>query len=174
MTKKPSPPIDLNSAGEKELVKKLNISTRLAKRIIALRPYQSVDQLKMVWGIDPEVLQRILPVVTVLHKEEITPELSTDEIPNPVEKPVLPKGAEQKPEISLQNVTIQKEELVLQEEADEPANQPGSFIPLKAAKASWKISLALVLILIAGAYFQFTGLIGTKTSTSIQTNDLLA
>jgi YYY domain-containing protein len=158
MAKKTSSPIDLNSAGENELVKKLNISGRQAKRIIALRPYQSVNQLNMVWGIDPEVVQRILPLVTVLHKEEIIPELPAEEKPNPTEMPSLPEMALQKPEITLQSETIQKERLNLQNEVEEPANQPGSFIPLKAAKASWKISLALLLILIAGAYFRFTGL----------------
>jgi len=158
MTNKTPSPIDLNTASENELVKKLNITVRLAKRIIALRPYQSVDQLKLVWGIDPEVVQHILPKVTVFHPQAIAPELKAEEVPNPAEMPALQEKAEQKPENVPESETIQKEELNLLKEAEEPANQLDSFSPPKAMKASWKISLALILILIAGAYFRFTGL----------------
>lgn len=73
MPKKPQAPIDLNTADEQVLVKKLNISPRLAKRIVALRPYQSVDQLNKIWGVDPQVLQRILPLVAVTLSEAPLP-----------------------------------------------------------------------------------------------------
>ena len=157
MTKKTPSPIDLNNAGEKELVEKLNISVRLARRIIALRPYQSVDQLKMVWGIDPEMVQRILPFVTVQQKD-LAPKLPAEEKPIPLEMPVLQKNDEPKPETPPLITPTQKEELILQEKPQETANQPESPLPQQATKTSWKISLALVLILIAGAYFRFTGL----------------
>jgi YYY domain-containing protein len=157
MTNKTPSPIDLNTASENELVKRLKITARQANRIIALRPYQSVDQLKMVWGIDPEIVQRILPAVTV-HPQGTVFEPPVKAIPNPPELPTLPKNVEQIPETPPPSATIQKEQLILQKEAEEPANQPDSLILPKATKTSWKISLALVLILIAGAYFRFTGL----------------
>ncbi len=69
MTRKVISTIDLNTVDEDVLVKKLKISRRLADRIIALRPYHSVEQLKSVWGIDPAVLQRILPLVSISQPE---------------------------------------------------------------------------------------------------------
>jgi hypothetical protein len=158
MTNKTSSPLDLNIAGENELVKKLNISARLARRIIALRPYTSVDQLKMVWGMDSVILQRILPVVTVLPPQGISPELPAELVPTPAEIPAPPEKAEKELETAPQSEKIKKEGFILQKEAEESANQPASLVLPKENKTSWKISLALVLILIAGAYFRFTGL----------------
>ena len=157
MTNKTSSPIDLNTADKNELVKKLNISPRLAERIIALRPYQSVDQLKMVWGINPEVLQRILPSV-IVNEREIAPEPPAEKIPNPPEITVLQESVKQEPDTLPQSTIVQKEELILQNETEEPASQPASPVLPTAAKTSWKINLALVLILLVGAYFRFTGL----------------
>ncbi len=73
MTNKVKSTIDLNTVDENSLIKKLNISARLAKRILAQRPYQSVDELKKVWGIDPQTLERILPLVSVKPKTLPTP-----------------------------------------------------------------------------------------------------
>jgi len=157
MTNKTPSPIDLNTATENELVKRLKISARQANRIIALRPFQSVDQLKMVWGIDPETVQRILPAVTVQPQGTVS-ESPVKETSTPPDLPSLPKNVEQSPEVTAQIEGIQGEQTILQEKAEEPANQPDFPNPPKATKTSWKISLALVLILIAGAYFRFTGL----------------
>jgi YYY domain-containing protein len=57
--------IDLNTADEDLLVSKLKITPRLAKRIIAFRPYHSVDQIHQVWGLDQATLERILPYLKV-------------------------------------------------------------------------------------------------------------
>ena len=65
MTNKNPTPLDLNKVDEQTLVQRLKITPRLARRILAFRPYQSVEQLNKVWGIDPETLQRILASVTV-------------------------------------------------------------------------------------------------------------
>lgn len=157
MTKKTPSPIDLNTASEKELVERLKITARQANRIIALRPYQSVDQLKMVWGIDPETVQRILPAVIILPQGTIS-EPQANAIPKPPELPRLPQNIEQIPETTPLLAGIQEEQVNLQKEPEEPENQPDSLNPPIATNTSWKISLALLLILIAGAYFQFTGL----------------
>ena len=89
MTHKTQPTIDLNTADEQALVKRLKISPRLAKRIIALRPYQAAEQLSSVWGMDPEVLQRILPLVSV-SQPEIIPEIKSAETPIPPDIVTLP------------------------------------------------------------------------------------
>jgi YYY domain-containing protein len=151
MTSKSVSTIDLNTVDEDVLVKKLKISRRLANRIIALRPYQSVEQLKEIWGIDPGVLQRILPLVSVTHNEIIP-------VPTAGENPILPeitaRPAEQEPKInslSSQPTQTLGSELVVQPH----------YSPLPSPKVeitSWKVSVALILILFIGAYFRFTGL----------------
>ena len=50
MGTKIQPLININTADEVQLSSKLKISQRLAKRIIAFRPYSSIDQLNQVWG----------------------------------------------------------------------------------------------------------------------------
>ena len=99
MTNKTISTIDLNTADEDVLVKKLHISSRLAKRIISLRPYQSVEQLNKIWGIDPAILQRITPLVSVAQ-QEIIPALTVEETP------VLPEiefhPVEQEPKVNPQ------------------------------------------------------------------------
>jgi DNA uptake protein ComE-like DNA-binding protein len=82
MISKPHATINLNTVEEKVLVQKLAISARLAKRIIDLRPYHSIDQLNKVWGIDQETLQRILPLVSVKQEATSIPP------PQPEEEPV--------------------------------------------------------------------------------------
>lgn len=57
--------IDINTSDEQLLVSKLKISLRLAKRIIAFRPYLSIDQLNQVWGIDDKTLERIRSLVKI-------------------------------------------------------------------------------------------------------------
>ncbi|MBI5950537.1 MAG: glycosyltransferase family 39 protein [Chloroflexi bacterium] len=99
---------DLNNADEEALVRKLQISPRLARRIIALRPYESLGQLDRVWGLDPAVLSRLTGG---------TQPDAAEELPEAEESPLPPKE-----------------------------------------KTPWQASLLLVLILLVGAYFRFTGL----------------
>ncbi len=127
---------DLNTADEAILTQKLEISGRIAKRIIALRPYQSVDELNKIWGIDPVTLQRIASLVGI-DQREIIPDLTT------AETTVSPKTA---------SLYAQTKNPVLDV-------QPRlSVAPSKTKKVSWKESTLLVLILLIGAYFRFTGL----------------
>jgi len=150
MTNKTILTIDLNTADEDVLVKKLKISRRLANRIIALRPYQSVEQLNKIWGIDPVVLQHIIPLVSVTQ-HEIIPDLTMEETPTSPE--IATRPAEQEPKINLQN---SKPGQAL---SSALAVRPGSTLSSpKAEKTSWKASAVLALILFIGAYFRFTGL----------------
>jgi len=134
MTNKTISLADLNTVDETVLAQKLEISLRLAKRIIALRPYQFVDQLNKVWGIDPDVLQRIVSLVSV-DPHETTPEISAEIASPPVK---------------------QETEIIPPKQATSSVLEVKSFP--KAEKISWKASLALALILLVGAYFRFTGL----------------
>ncbi len=49
--KGPEKPVDINNASEKELMTLPRVGAKLAKEIIAARPFQSVDELKRVKGI---------------------------------------------------------------------------------------------------------------------------
>ncbi len=150
MTQKTVLSVDLNTAEEEALVKKLKISRRLAHRIIALRPYQSVEQLNKIWGIDPVVLQRIIPLVSVNQTEKAS-------YPSLKESSLLPEITT-RPAESAPNTTPQKPE---PKKAFDPVLgvQLNSSLPTpKVEKTSWKVSAALVLILFIGAYFRFTGL----------------
>lgn len=151
MTSKNQTPLDLNNVDEKTLIQRLIISPRLARRILALRPYQSVDQLHKVWGIDSETLQRILPLVTV--QLEAPPIQPAPEKPHPP-APTLLEDIGLKQETPAVPITETKEELLLQNPPEKPEVRVS---PLKS-NPSWKANLGLVLILFLGAYFRFLGL----------------
>jgi competence ComEA-like helix-hairpin-helix protein len=61
--------VDLNTATGKELQSIKGIGPVLAERIIAGRPYRTVDDLLKVKGIGPKRLENIRPYFTV-GKEE--------------------------------------------------------------------------------------------------------
>ena len=68
---KPKPPqglIGLNTASEKELMSINGIGPVLSARIIAGRPYRSVDELLKVKGIGPKRLERFRPYFVVDKK----------------------------------------------------------------------------------------------------------
>jgi endonuclease YncB( thermonuclease family) len=61
--------VDLNTAGTRDLQSIAGIGPVLASRIIAGRPYQSVDDLLHVTGIGPRLLDKIRPYLTVKASE---------------------------------------------------------------------------------------------------------
>jgi len=64
-TKSPQGLVNLNTATEKELQSIKGIGPVLAKRIIASRPYRTVDDLLKVKGISPKKLENIRPYFVV-------------------------------------------------------------------------------------------------------------
>jgi YYY domain-containing protein len=150
MTDKTIMSIDLNTVEKGVLVKKLKISRRLAERIIALRPYKSVDQLNTIWGIDPVELQRIKSLVSVTHQNIIT-DLSVRE--NPILPDIVAYPAGQVPNIN--TIYPEPKETLGSISVAQPYSPPPSP---KAVKTSWKVSFTLILILFLAAYFRFTGL----------------
>ena len=64
--------IDLNSATQKELEELPGVGTATARRIIAARPYKSVDDLSRA-GISEKQIQRITPLVRVGREKEAEP-----------------------------------------------------------------------------------------------------
>jgi len=132
---------DLNTANEDVLVQKLQISVRLVKRIIGMRPYESVEQLNKVWGMDPAVLQRIKVLING-SEDNILPDSTGKEVPTEIQfVPALVESPQDEISQSME-----------QRPAENPPTHP------KAQKISWKTSAILLLILFIGAYFRFTGL----------------
>ncbi|MBI5676042.1 MAG: helix-hairpin-helix domain-containing protein [Nitrospirae bacterium] len=64
-TKSPQGLLDLNTAGKEELMSINGIGPVLSGRIIAGRPYRTVDELLKVKGIGPKNLERFRPYVMV-------------------------------------------------------------------------------------------------------------
>jgi len=151
MTKKDPTPLDLNQADEKTLIQRLNISPRLARRILALRPYQSVDDLNKLWGIDPETLQQLLSSVTFQRAAPPIP--PAPEKPSPP-APALPGDIGQEQATPAALIPETKEELRRQSTPEKPETGVSS----SKLNTSWKVNLSLVLILLVGAYFRFVGL----------------
>jgi competence ComEA-like helix-hairpin-helix protein len=60
--------LDLNTASKEELMSINGIGTILAERIIARRPYKTIDGLIKVKGIGPKKLEKIRPYVVVGKK----------------------------------------------------------------------------------------------------------
>ena len=59
------PPLNLNSASNKELQSIPGIGPATANKITAARPYRSIDDLLNIPGIGPKTLEKISPYVTV-------------------------------------------------------------------------------------------------------------
>jgi competence protein ComEA len=58
-------PIDINKCSETDLLKLPSIGPTLASRIMAARPFQSVDDLAKVKGVGAKIMAAIRPFVTI-------------------------------------------------------------------------------------------------------------
>lgn len=58
-------PLDLNQAGSEDLQQLAGVGPELAKRIVAARPFKSVDELTKVNGIGPKTLASAKPFLVV-------------------------------------------------------------------------------------------------------------
>ena len=77
-------PIDLNSATESELAELPGIGPAYAKKIIARRPYKSVDDLSKA-GIPATTVTKISPLVTVAVSRKVAKPIVPDTTPGLVD-----------------------------------------------------------------------------------------
>jgi prefoldin subunit 5 len=94
------PPIDINQADEKTLTQLRGVGSRLAKRIVAARPFESVDDLTRVRGISARDVERLRPLVTAVPSAEleVTEEIPAEAAGDEAEDAEVPEG-EAQPEI---------------------------------------------------------------------------
>jgi len=65
----PHKPLDLNTASIEELQTVKGIGPVLAARIVAGRPYESVDELTKIKGIGAKTLEKVRPYFSVVERE---------------------------------------------------------------------------------------------------------
>jgi YYY domain-containing protein len=123
---------DINAISEEELQYILSISPRLAKRIISLRPFHSLEQMDQIWGMDDETRLKIKEFFYI----------QSDEL---VEEQAKEKSDNSPDEIVVEEKIEDKEILKLKQKLDR-------------SRSSWFASLLLILIFLMGAYFRFTGI----------------
>ncbi|MBA4384662.1 MAG: hypothetical protein C0410_07990 [Anaerolinea sp.] len=148
--------IDINTADEKQLVSELKINLRLAKRIIAFRPYKTIDLLNQVWGIDTLTLERIQNLIkvesdvpvepTTLTAQSAETELSTEQVE------ILPSVIE--PEVPTTNSEFISPSSIF----DESPHQKEPVERKEKDKANSTLNLALFFIILIGAFFRFSGI----------------
>jgi hypothetical protein len=137
--------LDLNSADLDSLVRQLYLSPRLARRIVALRPFASMADLEKVWGMDARTYARLVERAMV-SPAPASPE-ATPEAPARPEPPVaiesLPPAAGESPLSSLGG----------------PAELPPPDAPPAPppARLAPKFAWALAVIVLCGAYLRFVG-----------------
>jgi YYY domain-containing protein len=145
---------DINSIDEKTLIVKLKLTPRLAKRILALRPFTSVDQISQVWGIDQTTIERLTPLLSIGEMQEsAVPETIDVFIGSLHEEMPTQVTVEAQPDQSSSQWEYSDDEFSVSEEMGQKPSksaQPGS--------SSWKTNLLILFIFLMGAFFRFTGL----------------
>jgi len=58
-------PININSATAEELTSLPGVGSAMADRLMAARPFESVDDLRQIRGIGPTLLDRLTPLITL-------------------------------------------------------------------------------------------------------------
>jgi prefoldin subunit 5/ribosomal protein S13 len=92
------PMIDINLADEETLSQLRGVGSRLAKRIIAARPFESIEDLQRVRGISEKDIERLRPFLIVAQEtsapEEAESEVSS-EVPGKIEAEVTESSPEE-------------------------------------------------------------------------------
>lgn len=84
--------IDLNSASQKELESLPGVGAATAKKIIAARPYASVDDLKKA-GVSSNTIEKIRPQVTASASSASSPAKTTPSATQPAPPATASKGS---------------------------------------------------------------------------------
>jgi len=85
--------IDLNKAQLDELRTLAGVGSALAERIIASRPFESIEEIRKVRGVGPALFERLAPLLTLEPSESAQDEIQAeaDDAPPPTEPEPLPE-----------------------------------------------------------------------------------
>ncbi len=137
MNKQSKPKPNINTISEEKLVKILQISPRLGKRIIAFRPFISADQINQIWGIDSVTKQKLVDLFDFGSEVVIEPSLPVEE-------------SEEIKTVSSSFESISNQE--------QPSVEAEPKVSISKARPSWKTVSLLFIIFVVGALFRFYGL----------------
>jgi YYY domain-containing protein len=156
--------IDLNSADVETLVRQLRISPRLARRIVAMRPFESMTDLQKVWGMDAKTYAWLVEQATVSPPPTGVPSPTQEEPPRTPLRSVEQVGLESPPLV----VTHAPGETVRVSPPGKPempeSSRPSLLVPPQTVparppvKPARRFIWALFAILLCGAYLRFVGL----------------
>ena len=135
--------LNLNTASKEDLTSLPEIGPTTAERIIAARPFETVEALQRVNGIGPATLERLSPLVTVALKKQDEDEVEETESTSEDDSP-LPKG---------------EPDSLEEDSAPEPESRPNvSIIPFdenneETTPPKEGVSLRQIVLIAAGSSF---------------------
>jgi competence ComEA-like helix-hairpin-helix protein len=172
--------IDVNTADTQTLTQLPGVGPAMAERIVAARPFASVDDLQRVSGVGPGFLERLRSRITVSEiaetgKEEEAEAISLETETRSEAEDILLPEVEPWPEVeALPPVAeIRPEEVAPPEEEPAPRREPALVTRAQAlwmAFSAGLLALALAVALILGLLNAING--GLQFATPAQVADM--
>jgi len=148
---------DLNFITEEKLAKKLNISLRVAKRILAFRPFKNKSQLDQIWGLDLETKQKIIELFDFESDQKAKE--STSEIEVEKSGPLIVENLQNlSPELADENANLNPKILDTLPQPEIDNKERLLKNTKQKSKPSWKTIILLLAIFLLGAAFRFYGI----------------
>ena len=136
--------IDINQADEETLTQLRGVGSRLAKRVIAARPFESIDDLTRVRGISTKDVERLSPFVTVAKTSASSEDIEEASIEAGSEESEVPETVETEVETEVSGEAVTEADVVPQgieaEEATAEIAVTETLVPLPEIEEEDEIS----------------------------------